>query len=80
MDYKVLSPSTRIAGNYRGFSCCTEKFSYLPEEVIVEAAKISTCRLLKRTEWLPYSYLSVEPRGKNHTDLRKCSLSCSRSR
>ncbi|NLX87929.1 MAG: NADH-quinone oxidoreductase subunit NuoE [Syntrophomonadaceae bacterium] len=68
MDYKgIIAKYKDVPGGIiEAFHAVQREFSYLPEEVIVEAAKIFNMPVAEAYGVATfYSYLSVEPRGKN---------------
>jgi len=68
MDYKgILAKYKDVPGGIiEAFHAVQREFSYLPEEAIVEAARIFNMPVAEAYGVATfYSYLSVEPRGKN---------------
>jgi NADH-quinone oxidoreductase subunit E len=68
MDYKdiIMNYSQVPGGIIEAFHAIQEKFSYIPEEAVVEAAKafnVSTAEAYGVATF--YSMFSVKPRGKN---------------
>jgi NADH-quinone oxidoreductase subunit E len=68
MDYKgIIAKYKDVPGGIiEAFHAVQKQFNYLPEEAIVEAAKIFNVPVAEAYGVATfYSYLSVEPRGKN---------------